>query len=370
MADVTESSPKAHGDPLVPLYLSRLRRLRSSQAFPPLAMAIGVFSLAVLFGGVPRLTFGFGNPLETTPATAPPIERIPTTVPVEESTTTQTLVDQVTLAAAVASAGFPDVAISVSGEVVTLTGQVPDQASLQALLQQVGAVEGVSEVLDRLSVRAASAAASVKVEVSQNAATVTGRVKDQATIDRFTAALAAVYRDEQIEIEALEIVTGAGRLEQLSVAGTVTDLELQEAIEQAFAEFDEVSTLLAVELGARPRVELELDALLADAPIEFESGSATITDGAASVLDEIAVVLGQFPAAVVEVGGHTDAQGPDDANTELSDDRATAVVEALRERGVEIELVAAGYGELRPKVVPETTNADRANNRRIEFRLL
>ncbi|MDA3033312.1 MAG: BON domain-containing protein, partial [Actinomycetota bacterium] len=253
-------------------------------------MAIGVFSLAVLFGGVPRLTFGFGNPLETTPATAPPIERIPTTVPVEESTTTQTLVDQVTLAAAVASAGFPDVAISVSGEVVTLTGQVPDQASLQALLQQVGAVEGVSEVLDRLSVRAASAAASVKVEVSQNAATVTGRVKDQATIDRFTAALAAVYRDEQIEIETLEIVTGAGRLEQLSVAGTVTDLELQEAIEQAFAEFAEVSTLLAVELGARPRVELELDALLADAPIEFESGSATITDGAASVLDEIAVV--------------------------------------------------------------------------------
>ena len=72
----------------------------------------------------------------------------------------------------------------------------------------------------------------------------------------------------------------------------------------------------------------------------------------------------------VAVGGYTDNVGDAKANLKLSQARAHSVVvfldEARRQRQ---GLVAKGYGEAKP-IAPNTTEAGRQKNRRIEFTVL
>ena len=101
----------------------------------------------------------------------------------------------------------------------------------------------------------------------------------------------------------------------------------------------------------------------------FKSGSATLTDESLPVLDEIAADLAICPDALVHVEGHTDADGPEDANLVLSVMRAEAVVNGLIDRGVDVgRLYAEGYGESVPVASNETT-AGKKQNRRIGFSL-
>ena len=93
------------------------------------------------------------------------------------------------------------------------------------------------------------------------------------------------------------------------------------------------------------------------------------------MLENAAEILQQFPDANVEIGGHTDSLGPEEANQVLSQNRADAVLAALRNLGVANQLSAVGYGEsqlLFPDDkgdTPEKLEARQAN-RRIEFRTL
>lgn len=101
--------------------------------------------------------------------------------------------------------------------------------------------------------------------------------------------------------------------------------------------------------------------------ITFESGSATLTETSLPVIDELAKDLGMCPAASVHVEGHTDADGAEDLNLALSVSRAETVVEALIERGVDLErLYAEGYGESQP-IADNETSEGKAQNRRIAF---
>jgi hypothetical protein len=68
-----------------------------------------------------------------------------------------------------------------------------------------------------------------------------------------------------------------------------------------------------------------------------------------------------------EVGGHTDNLADDASNLALSVARASAVVTALYQRGIDQEaLVAKGYGESMP-IADNGTEEGRALNRRVEF---
>ena len=69
----------------------------------------------------------------------------------------------------------------------------------------------------------------------------------------------------------------------------------------------------------------------------------------------------------VEVQGHTDADGDDTHNLELSQARAEAVVAYLVKKGIAADrLTAKGYGETKP-LVPNDSKANKQKNRRVQF---
>ena len=73
---------------------------------------------------------------------------------------------------------------------------------------------------------------------------------------------------------------------------------------------------------------------------------------------------------MVEVAGHTDDDGPDDFNMDLSKRRAASVKNYLLDKGIEeSRLSSQGYGETEP-MDSNRTEFGRANNRRVEFRIL
>jgi len=86
------------------------------------------------------------------------------------------------------------------------------------------------------------------------------------------------------------------------------------------------------------------------------------------ILNEVATVLTENPWITgIRVEGHTDSDGGRDYNKDLSTRRAASVVRYLIEKGVAPErLTSQGFGLEKP-LVPNTTRANKATNRRVEF---
>jgi outer membrane protein OmpA-like peptidoglycan-associated protein len=85
-------------------------------------------------------------------------------------------------------------------------------------------------------------------------------------------------------------------------------------------------------------------------------------------LNDLAAQVMADPDAELEIVGHTDSSGPDNFNNKLSDQRANAVVAYLIKRGVAAGKIKSvtGKGKSEP-FVEEKTDADRAQNRRVEI---
>jgi len=104
--------------------------------------------------------------------------------------------------------------------------------------------------------------------------------------------------------------------------------------------------------------------------IVFDSGSDVLTLESRGVLGEVVDVLNQYPQARVSISAHTDAQGPGDANLDLSKRRAISVTRFLVEQGIDgSRLSPQAFGETQP-IQSNDTAQGRAANRRVEFELL
>ncbi|MEO0667369.1 MAG: OmpA family protein [Pseudomonadota bacterium] len=116
--------------------------------------------------------------------------------------------------------------------------------------------------------------------------------------------------------------------------------------------------------------EAEIAAIIATSKITFEPGSATIDASALGTMDDIAEVLRQCGDLRLEIQGHTDSQGREEMNLNLSQARAQSVLNELRARRVLTSTYSAkGYGEADP-IAENDTDEGREANRRIEFRLI
>jgi outer membrane protein OmpA-like peptidoglycan-associated protein len=101
--------------------------------------------------------------------------------------------------------------------------------------------------------------------------------------------------------------------------------------------------------------------------ILFQTGSAKIKKQSFVILDKAVAVLKQYDFVKLRIEGHTDSDGPDDANMKLSKARAESVRDYITSKGVAAErLQAEGFGETKPKA-PNDNKKNKALNRRIEF---
>jgi len=101
--------------------------------------------------------------------------------------------------------------------------------------------------------------------------------------------------------------------------------------------------------------------------ILFEYDKASLQKESLEQLEHVVTLLLDNPDLVLEVQGHTDDQGSDDYNLELSQRRAETVRSFLLLFGIdEARLTAKGYGETKP-VAPNDSDENRAKNRRVEL---
>jgi outer membrane protein OmpA-like peptidoglycan-associated protein len=86
-------------------------------------------------------------------------------------------------------------------------------------------------------------------------------------------------------------------------------------------------------------------------------------------LNDVVTILNENPSFKVQIDGHTDDQGKDEYNLDLSNRRAASVKAYLVSKGVaEGRLSSTGYGETKP-VADNKTAKGRAQNRRVEMTL-
>lgn len=126
-------------------------------------------------------------------------------------------------------------------------------------------------------------------------------------------------------------------------------------------------------------LEIERDLFLA--PIEvgqvirlnnifFEFGKATLLEESYLELNRLVNLLNENPEMQIAIAGHTDNVGSDSANQQLSQERASAVLDFLTSKEIDADrLTSIGYGETQP-VATNETDEGRASNRRVEFKIV
>jgi outer membrane protein OmpA-like peptidoglycan-associated protein len=101
----------------------------------------------------------------------------------------------------------------------------------------------------------------------------------------------------------------------------------------------------------------------------FASGSTELMEKSKIILNGFARYLQQNPSIQIEIQGHTDDLGDDATNLKLSENRCKTVFDYLISKGVEKSTISfKGYGETKPKV-PNTSDENRAKNRRTEVKI-
>ncbi|MBN2537941.1 carboxypeptidase regulatory-like domain-containing protein [candidate division WOR-3 bacterium] len=105
--------------------------------------------------------------------------------------------------------------------------------------------------------------------------------------------------------------------------------------------------------------------------IYFDVNKATIKPESHPALEGAAKILNENPGIRVEIQGHTDSDGSDTYNQQLSERRAQSVVTYLVQNFAigAARLTARGYGESQP-VASNSTPEGKALNRRVEFVIL
>ena len=107
------------------------------------------------------------------------------------------------------------------------------------------------------------------------------------------------------------------------------------------------------------------------AALTFDAGSATVKPQFGATLREISRTVKGRDRTFVDVLAHSDLSGSDAVNQALSDKRAAGVAADLSKHGVARARVASrGYGKSAPLYNPETSETEKAANRRVEIRLI
>lgn len=142
----------------------------------------------------------------------------------------------------------------------------------------------------------------------------------------------------------------------LAGAGIGRYMDNQEtALQQNFAASESASI----------RRDADVLAVTFKSDVLFDSGSAALKPGAYQEINRVSQVLTQYPETRIMIAGHTDSDGSEAFNQNLSVQRAEAVRNALVSQGVSASrLTTSGFGESQP-IADNNTEAGKQLNRRV-----
>jgi outer membrane protein OmpA-like peptidoglycan-associated protein len=104
--------------------------------------------------------------------------------------------------------------------------------------------------------------------------------------------------------------------------------------------------------------------------ITFATNSSNVDSSFFPVLDSVGLVLDEYDKTLVVVAGHTDSDGSEAYNKNLSELRARAVSDYLARAGVQpVRLEPVGFGESQP-IADNVSPAGKELNRRVELTLI
>jgi len=243
---------------------------------------------------------------------------------------------------------------------VTIRGNVADDAAREANLDLAKSKLGVSEVVDK-------------------------QVIARGEPDGFDAAKELVVG----QLRYLEAGQGNIVNNVLSVSGRAKNKNIKNLVERIVAKktpegftsstnisFPESEVIKGGDVVYKePEVTAEacqagIVAAVDGRKIQFQTARAVILPESQPILSAVLSAAEKCPDLRIEVGGHTDSRGRDAYNQGLSEARAAAVVDYLTSKGMSAaRLDAKGFGEAQP-IGDNGTAEGRAQNRRIEFKVL
>jgi outer membrane protein OmpA-like peptidoglycan-associated protein len=253
------------------------------------------------------------------------------------------------LLSALAADEFAYVSYEVQGDLAVLRGAVSTEEARAQAAANVLSVNGIEKIDNRLAIDA-----SLPIGPALPA--------EQLEAAAATALASAGIQTVSATVEGRRaILDGTVPLETIG-SGFFAFVKMAESAVLSVDGIDQVSSRLSLR-GDGAILRSELQALLANTPVEFALGSADLAAAGQEVLDQAAVIIQSQPGLQVLIAGHTDAAGSNETNEALARQRAGAVRTYLLTRGVpSYRLVAVSYGELFPDL-----EAPAEQNRRIEF---
>ena len=310
--------------------------------------------------------------------------------------------------------------IEVNGDVVTVNGVVPDQATLDKTVELVQSLYGADSVLAQLEINPEAALdqgtfrilgaaergderpqalqeliagelqlanrgfdvtsraegtitpVNIEVRLSEQSVVLSGVLPDQLSLDTLVALVSETWASSQVDASGLS--TGPTSWEnglirlvgELSAGQQIIDgFESQASERMGVPVLVDSSGLIEVDKSAlATEVQSIIAGLLAANPVTFAPDSADIDSSSDAVIESIARELSKIPSATFQIVGHTDSSGSESDNQLLSERRAEAVMARLVELGVDPNRMSAlGKGESEP-ISDDTTDEI---NRRIEF---
>ncbi len=104
--------------------------------------------------------------------------------------------------------------------------------------------------------------------------------------------------------------------------------------------------------------------------ITFATDQSDIKPAFYDVLNSVAIVLREFNQTLVDVNGHTDSDGSDEYNEELSSRRANSVAHYLVSQQLDGQRFSVqGFGESHP-IASNASTSGKAQNRRVEIQIV
>lgn len=298
-----------------------IERKRSASIWPMLLGLLGLIALGVFLMRGCNRTDGTATTADSTAAVAP------------------------APAAVTGGAWNSDFGFTQTANSIVLRGKVPTEAAKATLLDQLrGVYPGVTINADSLTVEAGAATSAMM----DKAGSLFGYLSQVRNASLGLGGQALTVRGDVRSQAAKDDVSG----------------DLTSALPPGYTLANEINVV------APPPDVAAADSLISAAlvsPIPFATGSATLGEGAAAILDQVAAALTQYGSVRVVVEGHTDNTGDAAANQQLSEQRAQSVMRYLTEKGIAAaRMTAVGYGQTRPRA-DNGTEEGKAQNRRVVF---